>query len=142
MVYWYIGIFIASTAGVNLPAHRVLIRSPYIVRDTPLTTSSFRQMCGRAGRLGLDSKGEAYLILPHEKASNTEATNLCKKIMCADIEKLTSSIHLGAGGGIEKLLLEMICCGRLTDTRHIHDFVRCTLMCVQHPSEMVSVCTM
>ncbi len=164
---------------MNLPAHRVIIRSPYVGGGsaTPLSVAACRQMCGRAGRLGLDSNGEAYLMVPyhpphtssrlslqqsnksnynlnHSKSGmsykydqdkrnadvtphNTPELMLGKKLLCSEIEKLTSNIHIGVGGGIEKLLLEMICCGRLTDRQQVHEFVKCTLMSIQHPPLLV-----
>ncbi|CAM9304270.1 unnamed protein product, partial [Discosporangium mesarthrocarpum] len=39
-------------AGVNLPAHRVIVRSPTIA-GKKLSPESFRQMSGRAGRMGV-----------------------------------------------------------------------------------------
>jgi replicative superfamily II helicase len=58
-------------AGVNLPAHRVIIRSPYM-GISPLTVANFRQMCGRAGRLGLDDNGEAILMMPKCDRANLD----------------------------------------------------------------------
>ncbi len=65
--------FIASTptlaSGVNLPAYRVIIQSPYRYTGygmDRIPVSEYRQMSGRAGRPKYDSEGQSLLIAKTE----------------------------------------------------------------------------
>jgi superfamily II RNA helicase len=77
----------------------------------PLSVATFRQMAGRAGRMNLDSEGEAVLM-----AQNTSSERrLALLLASGDMDPLKSSLHCASGGGLEKLLLEMFLCGGLTE---------------------------
>lgn len=57
------------SSGVNLPARRVIVRSPQY-HGLPIDILQYRQMIGRAGRMGVDTAGLlkivfSYLILNH-----------------------------------------------------------------------------
>ena len=60
--------------GVNLPAQRVIVRDVWTARpENKLDATRFRQMCGRAGRAGIDTRGEAVVMLP-SKAPGARAS--------------------------------------------------------------------
>jgi replicative superfamily II helicase len=60
--------------GVNLPARRVIVRDTYIGQPkNVLSATRFRQMCGRAGRAGIDSKGEAIVMVTSTAPSARQA---------------------------------------------------------------------
>jgi len=102
--------------------------------DKYLNVSGFRQMCGRAGRMGLDTKGEAILMIA---AGNKTERAIAETLLTADLEPLCSSLHNASGGGLEKLLLEMVSCGKLTKEEDVLRFISCTLMVVQQREDLV-----
>lgn len=53
-------------AGLNFPARRVIILG-YHRGLSELEPSMVIQMCGRAGRFGLDKMGDAYILVPESK---------------------------------------------------------------------------
>uniref|UniRef100_A0AAX7W2V0 Helicase, POLQ like n=1 Tax=Astatotilapia calliptera TaxID=8154 RepID=A0AAX7W2V0_ASTCA len=88
-------------AGINLPARRVILRSPYIATDF-LKRSQYKQMVGRAGRAGIDSVGESILILQEKDR------NMAKTLVCAPMESCYSNLMHDDGKGLLSLVLSLI----------------------------------
>lgn len=53
--------------GCNLPARRVIILGVHRGKDE-VETYNITQMVGRSGRLGIDPRGDAYVLLPNSEA--------------------------------------------------------------------------
>src|SRR3990167_2003494 len=56
-------------AGVNLPARRVLIPHVSFGRDQDLPAYQIHQQEGRAGRLGYDTGGDSYILIPESSGT-------------------------------------------------------------------------
>ena len=81
-------IFCTTTlaAGVNLPARRVIITATKTCgRD--ITTAEYKQMVGRAGRLGFDTDADSILICFDKKAGLRIATKQLEAINSALVKK-------------------------------------------------------
>jgi POLQ-like helicase len=89
-------------AGINLPAQRVIIRSPFTGREF-LTASMYRQMCGRAGRAGMcDKPGESILII-----NNSEFVR-CKELFKPLENVCNSSFAKDSINSVSYLILVLI----------------------------------
>jgi replicative superfamily II helicase len=71
--------------GINTPARRVLIVGMHRGRELVLALDII-QMAGRAGRVGLDDKGDAHILI--SKNNRSEEINFCKKV-----PRITSQIN-------------------------------------------------
>ncbi|CAN8229667.1 unnamed protein product [Cochlearia groenlandica] len=107
-------------AGVNLPARRVIFRQPMIGRDF-LDGTRYKQMAGRAGRTGIDTKGESVLIC---KAGELKRINALLNESCPPLQSCLSEDK----NGMTHAILEVVAGGIVQTAKDIHRYVRCTLL--------------
>ncbi|CAL8322607.1 unnamed protein product [Lota lota] len=116
-------------AGINLPARRVILRSPYMAADF-LRRSQYKQMVGRAGRAGIDTMGESILIIQDKD------TTMAKKLVSAPMETCYSNLTHNDGKGVLSLILSIIGLNAsnfcmTTTLEQVKDVMSGTLLCVQ-----------
>jgi|694.fasta_scaffold01707_22 helicase len=96
--------------GCNLPARRVIILGVHRGKDE-VETYNVTQMVGRSGRLGIDPRGDAYVLLPNSEAKKyRDRLGIPQKITSKLIENprnlafhLVSEIHHEYIGNIEEI---------------------------------------
>ncbi|XP_062902817.1 helicase POLQ-like isoform X1 [Mobula hypostoma] len=111
-------------AGVNLPARRVILRSPYVARDF-LKRNQYRQMVGRAGRAGIDTEGESILI------TQEQDKKLVTDLISRPVECCYSNLIQDGEKGIKDLLLSLIGLKIAQTLDKIVEFMEITLLGVQ-----------
>ncbi|XP_057854248.2 helicase and polymerase-containing protein TEBICHI isoform X1 [Cryptomeria japonica] len=116
-------------AGVNLPARRVVFRQPRIGRDF-IDGTKYRQMAGRAGRAGIDTKGESILICKPEEVKRI--TNMLNE-GCPPLQSCLSDDK----NGMKRAILEVVAGGIVQTANDINCYVRCTLLNSTQPFEDV-----
>lgn len=87
------------SAGVNLPARVVIVRSPFTFGRNVISARVFKQMCGRAGRQGIDTSGHAILMCTQED------NKVARDLISAESETIVSQLSLFL---LRRTLLEII----------------------------------
>ncbi|KAG8048419.1 hypothetical protein GUJ93_ZPchr0009g1479 [Zizania palustris] len=116
-------------AGVNLPARRVIFRQPRIGCDF-IDGTRYRQMSGRAGRTGIDTKGESILVCKPEEVKRI--TGILRS-NCPPLESCLSEQK----NGMTHAIMEVVAGGIVQTASDIHRYVRCTLLNSTKPFEDV-----
>lgn len=111
-------------AGVNLPAARVILRSPYVGSQF-LTFNQYKQMVGRAGRAGFEDKGESILISKNADVSNIY--NLVTSTVGHCLSQLT-------GDALVRLVLSSLSLGFVEDRQELLKLMSLSLLSKQNRS--------
>ncbi|XP_068203491.1 DNA polymerase theta isoform X2 [Palaemon carinicauda] len=111
------------SSGVNLPARRVIIRSP-VFGGSIIDTLTYKQMIGRAGRKGVDTEGESILVCREgekQKALTLLSSSLPPVTSCLQQDSsLTSSM--------KRAVLEVIVSGVAAGSLEVESYCSCTLL--------------
>lgn len=118
--------------GINLPARRVILRSPYIGNQF-LNLSRYKQMVGRAGRAGMGNIGESILICKNNELQ--KITELLKSKM----DDSLSTLHIDKDRGINNLILSAILFSMATTRHELHKIVKRTLLNIQQKRLNVNI---
>ena len=112
-------IFCTSTlaAGVNLPAKRVIITS-HRSMGKELSTAEYKQMVGRAGRLGFDTDADSILICFDKKVG--------LKIATKELENITSALSKKQIG-LPRVFLEAVGTGLASQEQELLKYLQSTL---------------
>ncbi|XP_063984918.1 DNA polymerase theta [Diachasmimorpha longicaudata] len=107
------------SSGVNLPARRVIIRT-IMFHGRPIDTLTYKQMIGRAGRMGKDSAGESILICkPNEQPA-------LKNLLTSSLPPIESCLQGSAP--LIRSLLEAVASEVAYTLEDILLYTRCTLL--------------
>ncbi|XP_032671376.1 DNA polymerase theta isoform X2 [Odontomachus brunneus] len=115
------------SSGVNLPARRVIIRSPMFGPNL-LNTLTYKQMIGRAGRMGKDSAGESILIC---KSTEHKAA---KSLVSATLDPIESCLNDSTL--LIRALLEAVASEVLYTSEDLDLYINCTLLSLSEQSNV------
>ncbi|KAM8880408.1 DNA polymerase theta isoform 2-T2 [Spinachia spinachia] len=113
------------SSGVNLPARRVIIRSPTF-NGHLLDPLTYKQMAGRAGRKGVDTIGESVLVC--KEAERQKGIVLLK----GALQPISSCLVRKEGEGVTtsmlRAILEIIVGGLASTPQDVRLYALCSLL--------------
>ncbi|XP_073087665.1 DNA polymerase theta isoform X4 [Manis javanica] len=112
------------SSGVNLPARRVIIRTP-IFSGRPLDILTYKQMVGRAGRKGVDTVGESILVCKNSDKSKGIA------LLQGSLKPVCSCLQRGEGevtASMIRAILEIIVGGVASTSEDMKTYASCTFL--------------
>ncbi|XP_058151735.1 DNA polymerase theta [Dasypus novemcinctus] len=113
------------SSGVNLPARRVIIRTP-VLSGRLLNILTYKQMVGRAGRKGVDTVGESILVCKNSEKSKGVALlqgslkPVCSCLQRQDGEEVTVSMI--------RAILEIVVGGVANTSQDMQTYASCTFL--------------
>ncbi|XP_076234404.1 DNA polymerase theta [Calliopsis andreniformis] len=107
------------SSGVNLPARRVIIRSP-MFGGKLLDILTYKQMIGRAGRMGKDTAGESILMCKSSEQKVAET------LLSGTLEPIESCLE--DSGPLIRALLEAIASEVVYTPSDLELYTKCTLI--------------
>uniref|UniRef100_A0A8C4ISJ4 DNA polymerase theta n=1 Tax=Dicentrarchus labrax TaxID=13489 RepID=A0A8C4ISJ4_DICLA len=113
------------SSGVNLPARRVIIRTPTF-NGHLLDPLTYKQMAGRAGRKGVDTIGESVLVC--KEAERQKGISLLK----GALQPISSCLVRREGEGVTtsmlRAILEIIVGGVASTPQDVTLYASCSLL--------------
>ncbi|XP_078051698.1 mutagen-sensitive 301 [Augochlora pura] len=119
-------------AGVNLPARRVILRSPY-VGNLFLNLSRYKQMIGRAGRAGMGNIGDSILLC------NKNDLLKVKELLMSKMDDCLSTLNIESERGINNLILNATLFSIAKTRSQLHKLSKRTLLNIQQQRLNVNV---
>uniref|UniRef100_UPI00398EBF00 DNA polymerase theta n=1 Tax=Pristiophorus japonicus TaxID=55135 RepID=UPI00398EBF00 len=125
------------SSGVNLPARRVIVRSP-VFNGRLLDVITYKQMSGRAGRKGVDTMGESILVC--KNAERAKGVSLLQGSLKPVHSCLVKKEGEGVTTSMIRAILEIIVGGVASTPKDVRVYASCTLLAASHrESEAASI---
>ncbi|XP_030207307.1 DNA polymerase theta [Gadus morhua] len=113
------------SSGVNLPARRVIIRTPTF-NGHLLDPLTYKQMAGRAGRKGVDTQGESVLVC--KESERQKGITLVQGVLRPISSCLVKQEGDGVTTSMLRAILEIIVGGVASTPQDVRVYASCTLL--------------